>query len=170
MFKEEKGVAEIDLRRGRRAIIDKEDYTLVSQYKWYLIKKEAGNVYVKSKVKGKIIGIHRFIMNVSDPLLVVDHIDGDPLNNRKSNLRVCTQGENARNQKLKKTNKSGYKGVTLSPSGKRWKAALNHKGKKIFGGSFRTITEAAQRYNELAIEYFGPFACLNKIPTDNERK
>ena len=135
----------------------------LSKYKWHIHRHNTGKLYVKGDLGGKIIGIHRLIMNVIGSDLVVDHKDGDPLNNQKSNLRICSQLENTRNKKRPRTNTSGFKGV-VKVKNNRWRVVLKVNQVSTHGGYFSSPIDAAKRYNELAIKYFGEFACLNEIP------
>jgi hypothetical protein len=85
---------QIGVRRGQRytLLVDEADYERVSAYKWWPFKREH-LVYARTLIDGKNILLHRFLMGPKKGE-VVDHIDGNPLNNQRSNLRVCTQGEN----------------------------------------------------------------------------
>ena len=104
--------------------------------------------------------MHRFIMKPKSNEYV-DHINGDKLDNRKENLRICTKKENQRNQKVRKDNTSGYKGVALM-AGKYWRAYITSGGsRQKHLGNFKTKEEAARAYDEKAKEYFGEFARLN---------
>lgn len=95
--------------------------------------------------------------------VIVDHIDGDGLNNCRSNLRVATAAGNARNRR-KSQRSPGYKGVMYDPKGKRhWRAYIRCDGKKRHLGSFATAQEAAMAYNRAAITLFGEFARLNEV-------
>lgn len=94
----------------------------------------------------------------------VDHINGNPLDNRRSNLRICTQAENNRNAIKRKTAKtSEFKGVSFYKPTKKWFAQLQIEGKKINGGYHATEKEAAQAYNRLALEHFREYAVINKF-------
>lgn len=95
---------------------------------------------------------------------VVDHINGNSLDNRKANLRICTKAENSRNRKLGPTNKSGFKGVSWEAHTGKWRAKIGTDHKQITIGRFDTKEDAARAYNEAAIKYHGPFARLNQIP------
>lgn len=103
--------------------------------------------------------------------MVVDHIDRNPLNNRRDNLRLCTPQQNAANRSVSGRGSSKYKGVTKVPSG-RWKAALSvtvwsrkghrkYKKATINLGLFDTEEEAARAYDATAVEWFGEYACIN---------
>lgn len=145
-------------------LVDDEDYDLLSKQSWFRIK----NNYITGNRKRKTVLIHRIIMNATC-YQKVDHIDGNPLNNQKSNLRICTQIENVRNQKIRKNNTSGYKGVTFkrrmikNKEYSYWCARLGFNNKRIHLGYFKTQIDAAKAYNIAAIKYFGEFAKLNEI-------
>lgn len=96
---------------------------------------------------------------------VLDHIDGNPLNNRIENLRQCTQAQNRCNTRKYK-GVSRYKGVSWDKSRKMWLAMIRHHGKTYNLGGFLTQSEAAERYNEEAVTRFGEFASLNVIEGD----
>ncbi len=117
---------------------------------------------LKSKV-GKTILLHRFLVD-APPDKVVDHIDGDDYNNRKSNLRICTNTENIRNQKLSKLNKSGHKGVywnheLVTP---KWRANIKVNKKTIHIGYYDNYEDACKAREEAEIEYFGEYSELNR--------
>lgn len=107
--------------------------------------------------------LHRVIMGNPDG--VVDHINGNSLDCRKENLRVCSQADNARNRGIGSNNKSGYKGVFLA-QGKYWAASIVKDRKKIHIGYYKTPELAALAYNKKATELYGEFANLNIIPGD----
>lgn len=114
--------------------------------------------------------IHRLIMNAPSDM-VVDHIDGNPLNNIRNNLRICTRRQNSLNSKCKKNKKySNYKGVTYCATEnrkKKWMAAMEINNKRITIGRFETEKEAAEAYNKKALEMFGEYAKLNKLEGSN---
>ena len=105
--------------------------------------------------------IHRIILErkLGRPLTpgeIVDHVDGDVLNNRRSNLRLATHTDNMRNRKLQVNNKSGYTGVRIRRS--RWVAEIRVNGKKIHLGYFDNAEDAYKAYQNAASKYFGEFA------------
>ena len=91
---------------------------------------------------------------------VVDHIDGDKLNNRRANLRLCSQADNTRNTRLGRNNTSGAKGVSLDVNGK-WRARIWKDRKEIRIGTFDTVEEALAAYDKAAAELHGQFASPN---------
>jgi len=98
---------------------------------------------------------------------VVDHLDGNKLNNQRSNLRICTQVENGANRGKNKNNTSGFKGVSFIGHGrnlaKTWRANLRHNGSTENLGNYATPEEAAQAYNAAVIKYLDPHAYLNPV-------
>ena len=156
---------EIQLTRGKIAIVDDDMYDYLMQWKWYA-HSLSGKFYSTRciRIGGKKITIlmHRIIMNTKKGL-VVDHINGLTLDNRKVNLRICTHGENIRNQKLSISNKSGYKGVYFNKRDSNWRARIQLNNKEIHIGCYINIKDAARAYNEAAVKYHGEFANLNKI-------
>ena len=113
------------------------------------------------------VKVHRLIMKPDDGL-VVDHIDGNGLNNLRENLRVCTNAENSRNARQYKKTASKFKGVSRADSkSKPWKARLKYNYKEVHIGIFKTQEEAARAYDEKAKELFGEFAHLNFPEEEN---
>lgn len=106
--------------------------------------------------------MHREVMKVTKGQFI-DHKNGNGLDNQKSNLRLCSNQENSRNQRLKVSNTSGYKGVSWSKQLNNWAVQIRINGKKVHGGYFLDKEEAAKKYNELAKQYHGEFANLNII-------
>lgn len=156
--------------------IDGEDFKIISEYKWSLCRgSKNGNLYVvrgkydKINKKIKSIKLHRFILDCPSGL-EVDHIDGNTLNNCRSNLRICKTKENGRNRKkcFKKTS-SIYKGVYFNKPCGKFIASIRFNKKFIYLGLFNTEEEAAKVYNEAAIKYHGEFANLNIIGDKYEK-
>jgi hypothetical protein len=152
--------AEIVLRNIKnketgRCLIDLEDVEKCKQYKWRMSKDQyVGNHKVKS--------IHKFLLDVPDPKMVVDHINHNTLDNRKENLRKCSCSENSRNQ-ISKTGTSKYKGVSWHKNDKKWVASIGYKWKTYRLGCFVNEEDAAIAYNKKAKELFGKFAFLNVV-------
>ncbi len=149
----------LELTFGKYAIVDAEDYDRLSSYKWCAVK-ERRNWYAKTlRRNGSPLSMHRLITREPKGLFV-DHIDHNGLNNRKSNLRHCTNAENSRNMRpYGKT--SRYKGVCWHKGSKKFVAQITFKGKKIWLGYFKDEIAAAKAYDKKARELFGEFAYLN---------
>lgn len=144
--------------KSKQFRLDDEDYELISGFNWHL--DTFGYPKYRDNSLGKTWSIHRMLLNPPDGM-VVDHIDGDIYNNQKANLRVCTMQENLYNRKKQDFTSSEYKGVCWNKRDRKWRAYLNHKGKRISLGSYEKEKEAAEAYNTKALELFGEYARLN---------
>jgi hypothetical protein len=157
---------EIQLTKGKVSLVDDADYDYLKQFKWkannFNGKFYAVRTFMISKGNQSIVLMHRDIMKPKKGF-VIDHIDGDTLNNLKYNLRICTHGENLRNQKLSTANKTGYKGVYFNKNNNKWCALIQVYNVKYHLGSFIDPVDAARAYNAAAIKYHGEFANINKI-------
>ena len=120
--------------------------------------------YVRATINGKRWFLHRYLLKPKEGMQV-DHINGNTLDNRRDNLRICSIKENRRNSKKRKTQSSSkYKGVSYCSTEKRrkrWKAACEIDNKDIYAGRFYTEEEAKEAYNKKAKELFGEFAKIN---------
>lgn len=161
----------IKLTQGKEAIIDLADLSLVAPYRWYAQKgRYTFYAYSKSnsKYKNKLTMLHTLILNTPKDM-ETDHIDGNGLNNSRSNLRIVTTAQNARNRRKPVSGKvSQYKGVTKHFH--KFRAIIsyreNKKKKNIHIGLFASEHDAARAYNAKAVELFGEHACLNIIQED----
>lgn len=115
------------------------------------------NGYVARTVDKKAVYIHRVIMSAKAGE-TVDHINGNPLDNRKSNLRVCTQSDNLCNTAIRKDNKSGVKGVSWAKHVKKWCAQIKYQGEKFHLGYFNNVDEAATAYQKAALKLHKEFS------------
>jgi hypothetical protein len=150
---------EIPLSKGKVALVDDEDYEELSQWKW----SYNGRVAMRGAFpdgRRKNIIMHRQIMNAPDGM-EVDHIDHDPLNNSRSNLRICTRAENSRNRSPQRNGSSRFLGVSWDRQRQRWSAHIMMHGKLRRIGSFPIEEEAARAYDREAIVHHGPFANPN---------
>lgn len=144
------------LGNGDSFIFDAEDFPIVKSHKWSV--ENSG--YIHTTVKGKHIRLHNQLINAPTGL-VVDHINGDKTDNRKSNLRIASNMENCRNQKLCSRNSSGYKGVSYDSRRKKYAAYIMVNYHNIFLGYYDDPKEAAFMYDRAASFYFGEFAKPN---------
>jgi hypothetical protein len=147
----------LHLTKGYVTIVDDETYKWASQLKWYAQEDRNNLVYAKHGYPR--VSLHRLILG-AQPGEFVDHIDGDGLNNRKRNLRICTNSENSMNRRPQKGT-SIYKGVYWHKDNKKWRARIRLNGKLIFLGYFNNEITAARAYDKKARELFGEFANLN---------
>lgn len=152
--------AKIPLTQGLFAYVDQEDYEYLIQWRWSAHKEHNKYYAVRHKqVDGKkiVLRMHAVILKNSTPGLVVDHIDGDGLNNTKKNLRLCSPAENLRNRGKQINNTSGYKGVFLDKRRGKWYAQICVDRKKITSPNFLDKKDAVNAYNELAKKHHGVF-------------
>jgi hypothetical protein len=154
----------IPLSRGLVATVDAGDLPRLTEFHWMASGTRGSEYAVKKRRIGggktKITLMHRFILD-APPGSEVDHINGNRLDNRRCNLRLCTHAENMQNVGPKADNTSGLKGVRRSRDGKRWVAYIKDLGKQKHLGTFDTPDKAARAYDEHAVRAFGRFARLN---------
>lgn len=145
---------EIHLNKGLITFVDADDYDLLNQYHWFSVRKGLVDYVCRTTYPGrKRVYMHRLIMGFPDG--PVDHLDGNGLDNRKVNLRACSNAENRRNRPKQVNNKSGYKGVYWHKQRKRWNAKIRHNHKNISLGLFDDPQEAHQAYLSKAAELWG---------------
>ena len=157
----------IKLTKGKRTMVDNDDFEKLNKLRWCI----SSEGYALRVEDGKSVSMHRSIMGVrgvSWKGIVVDHINGKKLDNRKENLRLCTVNENVRNANIRSDNTSGYKGVSWSKAMGKWYTHICFNGKIQHLGYFSEKVEAGLAYNKKAIELFADFAKLNII-NDKEK-
>jgi hypothetical protein len=154
----------IELTQGYTCTVDDADYELVSKMKWAITNHGRAGKCIGSSTtpSGKTtILMHRFILGITDTNVFVDHIDRNPLNNCRSNLRIANQNQNQHNRRANLVGTSIYKGVSKQKNVKKYKAQIMAENKLIYIGMFSSEIEAAKAYDEMAKKLHGEFACLN---------
>lgn len=152
---------EIALTKNRFALVDTDVFEDLSQSKWHVANGYAARRLPKAE-GGRVVYMHRLIMQAGKGQ-VVDHANGDILDNRRENLRICTHKQNIRNGKSRKGS-SIYKGVSKRGDYDAWQAHITVDRKKKNLGCYKDEQDAARAYDAAALEYFGEFANLN-FPT-----
>jgi hypothetical protein len=156
-------VVEIFMTQNQVALIDDEDYELVCRFRWNP-RFHGKTCYAIANINGlkhTTVQMHRLIMEATKDQLI-DHKNGNGLDNRRDNLRFCNQIQNMQNQ-TRTLGKSKYKGVHWHTNNKNWVSRIQVSKKRISLGSFSSEKEAALAYNKAALSYFGEFAKLNEI-------
>lgn len=162
-------VSLIPLTRGTFAIVDTNNLRMLNLYRWSMAQSYGCKRYARRHVKGKTIYMHREIMNAPDGM-GVDHINGNGLDNRMENLRLCTIAQNRMNSVKIIAKSSGFKGVEWHKSHHKWRARITVADKEIHIGYFDTELEAAEAYDKKALELFGEFAKPNFKDANNGTK
>jgi hypothetical protein len=158
----------IPLTKGYTALVDDEDYERFGELAWCALIADDGHVYARrtARIDGRrrTILLHRVILG-DPPDHKVDHINGDTLDCRRSNLRRATSVENGRNRtRISRRNTSGYHGVTWHKRAGKWQAGIRIEGRFIYLGLFDDPEPAAAAYDEAAREHFGEFAPQLNFP------
>lgn len=148
---------EIKLTNGMFTIVDNEDYDKLVNSNWYY-----SNGYAKKSVKNESTGkwryiyLHRLITDVPRKIQI-DHINGNRLDNRRENLRFCTNAENGKNRKISKNNTSKFKGVFFYKKGNSWRSMIRVDGRRIFLGDFGSAEAAYEAYCKASSEFHKNF-------------
>lgn len=167
------GTAIIPLTKGLVTVIDQQDTDLGAVL--WVAQSSSGHIYAARGVRNggrwTLEYLHRVVLAraLGRPLRPgeeVDHIDGNPLNNRRSNLRLANRAQNKQNSRARSS--SGYKGVTWDKQRRKWRARIRHNGHLRYLGLFDSRIEAARAYDDAARQLFGPYAALN-FPRDGEQ-
>ena len=136
-------------------LVDDEDFDLVNQYSWKVQKQKSGNP-AGAFTKHGTVSMHRLLMRAAEGD-VIDHVDGNPLNNRRQNLRFCTLCQNQWNRRRGVNNTSGHKGVYYDNRSQRWIASIRADRKRMYLGSFVSADDAGAAYRIAAQKYHGEF-------------
>jgi hypothetical protein len=140
-----------------------DEFAHLSKFKWRMIKKlPSRTLYAGARINGKVVMLHRLIFNPGTGFKT-DHIDGNGLNNRRSNLRQATQSQNMANAGKFTNNTSGFKGIHRRQRRNyiHWRAEITFQGKRIFLGVRKDKMEAVKLYDDAAVKYFGAFGHPN---------
>ena len=161
-------MAEITIS-GYQVLVDDEDVERLSQYTWWVdnsVLRRHNRYYFRTKAYFdgvyRVMKLHRYIMGCKYmDGTVIDHINNNTLDNRKSNMRFCTQKENARNKRRETRNNSGYKGAKIDKKSGKYVATIKYEQKNYHLGSYFDIIDAATAYDDVARLLFGEFALVN---------
>ena len=162
------GAAKIPLHSnkhpGLTALVDIEDVPLVAPYRWNP-RLDHQTFYAQSTpiVAGRkqLVQMHRLILGLTDPKVLVDHENHDGLDNRRENIRIASPSQNVMNARARRGGSSSYKGVVWIPKTCRWRAMAGTNDNRVYLGEFETEVQAAIAYDNAARDLFGDFAVLN---------
>lgn len=148
-------------------MVSEEDFAELSQHTWYNTKGYAYRaVYIPAIKNNRMVAMHREIMGTPNGM-DTDHINGNTLDNRRENLRVCTHAENSMNTKKSRSALySKFKGVTYNKRARLFMVQIKFLGKRVYCKYFKTEIEAAKAYNENAPKFFGEYAKINPLPNE----
>ncbi len=150
-------VQQVELRPGVVALFDDDDAPEILTRRWRLHTAKSGKQYA---VTGKrSVFMHHSVISPR-PGLYIDHINGNGLDNRRSNLRLCTHAENMRNRRPQ-GGSSRFKGVSLNRATGKWRAGITLDGRTISLGTYENERDAAAAYDAAAARLFGEFAATN---------
>lgn len=141
-----------------KTLIDIDDIEKIKKYKWHAINNRNKNFYVETsnkEISNRLL--HRFIMDAPEGM-VVDHINRNPLDNRKCNLRICTNTQNMENCDMRKNNTSGCKGVYWAKDKNKWTVQIGLNGKTKYIGRFNNYEDAVKARIEAVEKYYGKFS------------
>lgn len=168
------GVKAIPLTKGQYTLVDAQDYDFLMQWQWNASNGEKGSQFYATRAvyiplpgggrKKAALRMHNLIMPPPEGM-EIDHINGDTLDNRRCNLRVCIHAHNMRNLPKPRDGRtsSPYKGVSLHKQSGRWQAMIKVNYRQKWLGNYDDPKEAAAAYNRAALEHFGEYARLNEV-------
>jgi hypothetical protein len=153
----------IPLTLGQMARVDAEDYEALACFKWQALwSPDVRSFYAGRSAQHGVRQMHRVILGLTvGDGLKVDHINHDTLDNRRENIRVATNAENCRNQRIRSDNKTGFRGVVWREEMQKYRAHIRTNGVRVNLGHFDTAEDAALAYNAAAIKHHGAFALIN---------
>ncbi len=150
------GYMECRVKNGRSFLFDEEDLPVILRRTWTVGR----DGYVHGTEGDKTVKLHRLIMNAPDEM-VVDHINGDPSDCRKANMRIVTQHQNSMNHGPNRNSSTGYKGVCFDKREQKYMAHIHPNRRMVFLGYYDDPIDAAHAYDRAASFYFGQYARPN---------
>lgn len=157
-------MVELKTTCGTTFLVDEDIAETMGRFAWKLDKD--GYVIRKTTVNGRrgmTVRLHRAVMSCTDPRVLIDHQDGNKLNNMRGNLREATRSQNWQNGFKRKNRASVFRGVTWNKRCGKWQSSIKAFGRSIYLGLFDDEHEAGHAYNRAAIERHGEFARLNPV-------
>jgi len=161
----------LPLTKGLYTIIDVDMWSSVKPYKWAAHRTKGSSIWYARRGKrvlrpsGKrvitAINLHRVVAGANEYAQKVDHINGNGLDNRRSNLRVCSNMENNHNRHAPSRSRTGFFGVKWMKKLNKWQAAIKNDGKWIYLGIYSDVRDAAMAYDRAVIQMRGPIAATN---------
>ena len=153
IFRLKNDVLEITAKNGTVFLADAEDAEKLQRYSWCVSKSG----YAVARIDGRVVRMHRFIMGIDSPDIIIDHKNNNKCDNRKSNLRICSSADNARNKSVSKGCKSGHLGIRKTKEGK-FNVRITKDRKEIHVGNYISIEEAVRAREQAENKYHGEFA------------
>lgn len=157
---------EIQLNHGQAALVDDDDYEELRRYRWSALPRQSGGYYAHRSSGGRVIYMHRVLAGAHGGE-IVDHINHQTLDNRRANLRRCTNAQNQANRQKGTGYTSRYKGVSWNTKQACWVAFIKVDRKSQCLGVFSDEESAAAAYDVAARKLFGEFACLNNVVSND---
>lgn len=152
----------IPLPSGHEVLVDDEDFPELIKYRWRIQHSGYAIRNAGQRPHRTSVLLHHHIMKPPAGLYI-DHRNGNKLDNRRSNLRLCTRSQNYANRGKQSNNTGPYKGAHYHRGHRRWEARIQAAGTQYYLGQYNTAAEAARAYNDAALRYHGEFAWLNPI-------
>lgn len=149
----------IPLTQGKFAIVDDRDFQWLNKYKWWALK-QSKRYYAVGWINGKRITMHRVIIQIKHNEFI-DHKNHDGLDNRRCNLRLCSNAQNIANQQKRVNTRSKFRGITYDKSRNKWRSEIRVNQKLITIGRFEEEKDAAIARDIAALKYQGEFSVLN---------
>ena len=148
------GILEVTTAKGMLILADAKDYELICQHSWCISKTG----YAVANINNRVVKMHRYILGLKDSKEIIDHINGNPLDNRRCNLRICANSENSKNCGISKNNTSGVTGVQKIKKTGKYRARITVNRREIRLGHYDSFDEAVKARKQAEIKYFGEFA------------